>query len=102
MKVLRLGLLLLSCFSLQSCLLLFFLAPKTTAERLPGSVELQSFKDVYSKTCSKCHILVDPKYFKTNATIESILKRYRKQKVITKAEAREISTYINVVIEDLL
>lgn len=99
-RIARWGLLLVTLLSLNSCLLLYFFAPKITKEALPGSSEIQSFKITYARVCGKCHLLIDPEYYRTNATIESLIERYREQKVITTDEGKDVSTYVNVVLAE--
>lgn len=79
---------------LSGCLLTYLFAPKTVPARLPVLDNHAEGRQHYVNLCGRCHLLIDPVFFKQNLTIEIILLRYLQQKVISEREARQIRDYI--------
>lgn len=79
---------------LNGCLLIYFFAPKIRSNHLPELEAYREGRQQYIRHCGRCHLLIDPVFFKQNITIEIILLRYVQQKVISEYEARQIRDYI--------
>jgi hypothetical protein len=84
--------------TLQGCLLYYFFAPKSSPEDLPEvGAALQPYRAAYIQQCGRCHVLIAPSYFRTNATIESVLDRYKRKKIINAKESEQVLTYIRAL-----
>lgn len=95
------GLLLLGCtLLLQGCLLDFFFAPKITEAELPGTVELNELKAAYAQHCSRCHILIAPRYFDAERPIERYTGRYRDANIISDFEQAQVNAYLRALIAE--
>jgi hypothetical protein len=79
---------------LPGCLLTYLFAPKISAERLPASVDHRRGRETYIQLCGRCHLLIDPVFYRQNINIEIFLLRYLQQKVIHEREAMQIRNYI--------
>lgn len=92
------GLLMLTCvLLLQGCLIDFFFAPKTTEAELPGTVELNELKAAYAQHCSRCHLLIAPRYFDAERPIERYTGRYRDANIISDLEQAEVNAYLRAL-----
>jgi hypothetical protein len=84
--------------TLQGCLLYYFFAPKSSPEDIPEvGAALQPYRAAYIQQCGRCHVLIAPSYFRTNATIESVLDRYKRKKVLNARESEQVLTYIRAL-----
>ena len=79
---------------LPGCLLTYLFAPKISAERLPASTAYSRGRQHYIQLCGRCHLLIDPVFYRQNINIEIFLLRYLQQKVIHEREAMQIRNYI--------
>lgn len=82
---------------LQGCLIDFFFAPKITEAELPGTVELNGLKAAYAQHCSRCHILIAPRYFDAERPIERYTGRYREANIISDLEQAEVNAYLRAL-----
>lgn len=88
------------CLSLQSCLLDYFFAPKIEEASLPGTVELNELKAAYAQHCSRCHILIAPRYFDAGRPIERYTNRYRSANIISDLEQAQVNAYLRALIAE--
>lgn len=88
---------LLTFLFLQGCILELFLAPKISADKLPGPVELNALKTAYVQHCASCHQLIDPAFYRQGHSIQTLTQRYVKAKVLNQKEAKMVVTYIQAL-----
>lgn len=83
---------------LQGCLLYYLFAPKTDEAHLPDFPEVAAQRKVYVEQCGRCHLLVEPSYFRHNAELKEILQRYRDRRILTAREAEAIDFYLRAIL----